>query len=136
MLKKTITYEDFNGNEHTEDFYFNLTKAELIELQTSENSGFATFLDHILATDDSKEIMAIFKRIIQGAYGVKSADGKSFVKTQQVLDQFIYSNAYSELYTELATNTEEAVKFINGIMPKNLDRDMTELEKRQAAREE
>lgn len=136
MLKKTITYEDFNGNEHTEDFYFNLTKAELIELQTSEKSGFATFLDYILATDDSEEIMAIFKRIIQGAYGVKSADGKSFVKTQLVLDQFIYSNAYSELYTELATNTEEAVKFINGIMPKNLDRDMTELEKRQAAREE
>lgn len=120
MIKKTITFEDYNGETHKEDFYFNLTKAEVLEMETIVKGGLSTILKHIVETDDTTEMVNMFKEIIHKAYGVKSADGKRFVKSNDVLEDFIYSAAYSELYMELATNENSAVEFINGIMPKGM----------------
>lgn len=120
MIKKTITFEDYNGETHKEDFYFNLTKAEVLEMETIVKGGLSTILKHIVETDDTTEMVNMFKDIIHKSYGVKSADGKRFVKSEEVLEDFIYSAAYSVLYMELATDEKAAVDFINGIMPKGM----------------
>lgn len=120
MIKKTITFEDYNGETHKEEFYFNLTKAEVLEMETIVKGGLSTILKHILETDDTTEMVNMFKEIIHKSYGVKSADGKRFVKSKEVLEDFIYSAAYSVLYMELATDENAAVDFINGIMPKGM----------------
>lgn len=120
MIKKTITFEDYNGETHKEDFYFNLTKAEVLEMETIVKGGLSTILKHIVETDDTTEMVSMFKEIIHKSYGVKSADGKRFVKSEEVLEDFIYSAAYSVLYMELATDENAAVDFINGIMPKGM----------------
>jgi hypothetical protein len=118
MLKKTITYVDFDDNERTETFYFNLSKAELAEMELSLDGGFAQKINKIVEAKDSKELISIFKGIILKSYGEKSLDGRFFVKNQRVRDDFLSSPAYNYLFMELATNTESATAFINGIMPK------------------
>ena len=120
MLKKTITFEDFDGNERTEDFYFNLTKAELTDLELSVKGGFGTLVDNITKAQDVPEIMKIFKQIIKIAYGVKSADGRRFMKSEELFEDFSQTNAYSQLYMELATDENLASAFINGILPNDL----------------
>ena len=117
MYAKKITYTDFDGNERKETFYFNFTKGELLEMQIGTNGGYDKFLKRIVESKDQGEIVKIFKEIILKAYGVKSDDGRRFIKSQEVLDDFTQTEAYSELFTELATNTESAIAFINGIMP-------------------
>lgn len=120
MLKKTITYEDFNGETVSEDFYFHLSKAELIELEMSHTGGLQEALRRIVAAEDGAAIIAEFKKIILGAYGQKSHDGRRFIKTQQLRDEFESTEAYSTLFMELVTDADAAAKFVNGIMPKNL----------------
>jgi hypothetical protein len=124
MLKKTITYEDFNGNMCTEDFFFNLTTAELTELQLSYTGGFATYLQQIVDAQDIPTLAKVFKEIVLMSYGEKTADGKRFVKRnaegRRLADEFVDSAAYSALYTELFTNDKTASDFINAILPKNL----------------
>lgn len=121
MLKKTITYTDYNGVELTEDFYFNLSKAEAIELEVGIPGGLTTMIQNIVAANDSPSIIKIFKEFILKSYGVKSPDGKRFIKNDEngrpLADKFKETEAYSELFMELATNAEEASKFINGIIP-------------------
>lgn len=117
MLKKTITYTDYNGVERTEDFYFNLTKAELTEMELSTTGGFTEMLQRIVAAQDNPTIVKIFKEIILKAYGEKSPDGKRFIKTKELADAFAQTEAYSNLFMELATDDEAAAKFINGIIP-------------------
>jgi hypothetical protein len=117
MLKKTITYTDFNGLERTEDFYFNLTKAEVAEMEMSTEGGLVQKLEKIIQTQDGKQIMAIFKDIILKAYGEKSPDGKRFVKNQDLRDAFEQTEAYSELFMECATDAEAAASFMNAIVP-------------------
>lgn len=119
MLKKTIKYTDYEGVEREEDFFFNLNKAELMELQLSTEGGLEKRLQKIIASQDSKQIIEVFKGIIVAAYGVKSDDGKRFIKNQEVKDAFVESEAYSELFMELATNADAATKFIQGIVPKD-----------------
>lgn len=121
MLKKTITYEDYNGNTRTEDFYFNLTKAELMEMEMSINGGLAEMIQRIVAAQEAPAIIKIFKDLILKAYGVKSLDGKRFMKDQDKIDEFAQSEAYSILFMELATNADAAAAFVNGIMPKDVD---------------
>ena len=121
MLKKTITYEDFNGNMRTEDFYFNLTKAELMEMEMGVKGGLAEMIQRIVAEQEAPAIMKIFKDLILKSYGRKDLDGKSFRKDQKIVDDFAQSNAYSELFMELATNADAAAAFVNGIMPKDID---------------
>lgn len=117
MLKKTITYTDYDGNERTEDFYFNLTKAECIEIEMSSDGGLSAMINKIVASQDNKRIIEIFKDIILKAYGEKSLDGKRFVKTQEIRDSFTQTEAYSQLFMELATDADAASAFINGITP-------------------
>lgn len=121
MLKKTITYTDYNGNSRTEDFYFNLTEAEVTEMELSVNGGLAEMIKRIVAAQDSKQIIEIFKDIIMRAYGEKSPDGKRFIKTQEVKDNFVQTEAYSKLFMELATDDKAAAEFINGIVPAKIE---------------
>lgn len=120
MLKKTITYKNFNDEEVTEDHFFHLSKAELVELEMSHQGGLSEALQNIIAAEDGKSIIAEFKKIILGSYGKKSPDGKRFVKTQEMRDEFESSEAYSTLFMELVTDTDKAIEFINGIVPQGL----------------
>ena len=124
MLKKTIKYTDFNDNEISEDFYFNLSKAELIEMETKSNGGLKSKLERLINTRDISAIMEMFKEIIISSYGVKSDDGKRFIKSKEITDAFVQSNAYSELYVELASNSEAAIDFITHIIPADLSKQL------------
>lgn len=119
MLKKRIKYTDYNGVEREEDFYFNLNKAEVAEMELSIKGGLAALIQQIVDTDNRPELIRIFKELILKAYGVKSLDGKRFIKNDEVRDEFVQSEAYSELFMELATNADSASDFINGIIPQN-----------------
>lgn len=127
MLKKTITYEDFNEEEITEDLFFHLSKAELVELEMSYEGGLSTALAKIIAAEDGKEIIAEFKKIILGAYGKKSLDGRRFIKTQELRDEFESTEAYSTLFMELVTNTDAAIEFVNGIIPAGMAEETAKL---------
>lgn len=117
MLKKTISYVDFDGNKRTEDFYFNLTKAEVTEMELSAEGGLAKSLEKIVQAQDNKRIIEAFKDLILRSYGEKSPDGKRFIKNQELRDSFVQTEAYSELFMELATDAEKAAGFVNGIIP-------------------
>lgn len=117
MLKKSITYIDYDGNQRTEDFYFNLNKAELTEMELSHDGGLVKMIEKIVAEKNAKRIVEIFKDLILKAYGEKSPDGKRFIKNTEVRDSFAQTEAYSELFMELATNAEAAAAFVNGITP-------------------
>ena len=117
MLKKTITYEDFDGNTVSEDFFFHLSQAELVELELSHKDGLSESLKRIIEAEDGRGIVAEFKNIILTAYGKKSDDGRQFIKNQQVREEFASTEAYSSLFMELVTDTDFAIEFINGIIP-------------------
>ena len=121
MLKKTINYVDYNGVERTEDFYFNLTKAEVTEMELSVDGGLSQMIEQLVNAKDNKQIIALFKEIILKAYGEKSADGRRFIKSKEISEAFSQTEAYSELFVELALNEDEAAKFIKGILPANLE---------------
>lgn len=125
MLKKTITYKDYNGVSRTEDFYFNLSKAEIMEMELSTTGGLTEMITKIVAAQDAPAIIKIFKDLILKAYGEKSADGKHFVKSKEIATAFSQTEAYSQLFMELATNAEEAAKFFNGIIPSNMAQEVT-----------
>lgn len=120
MIKKTITYTDYNGVERKEDFYFNLTKAELMEMEMSTTGGLAEMIQRVVDTKDVPSIIRIFKELVLKAYGEKSADGKRFIKSKELSESFAQTEAYSILFMELATDADEATKFINGIVPKDM----------------
>ena len=117
MLKKTITYTDYNGVERTEDFYFNLTKAEIMEMEMSTTGGLAEMIQRIVAAQDAPAIIKIFKDLVLRAYGEKSPDGKRFIKTKESAKAFSQTEAYSNLFMELATDADAAAAFVNGIVP-------------------
>lgn len=121
MLKKTITYTDYNGAERTEDFYFNLTKAELMEMEMSTTGGLAEMIQRIVAAQDAPAIIKIFKELVLNAYGQKSPDGKRFIKNETLKEEFSQTEAYSQLFMELAMDADAAAKFISGIIPKDID---------------
>lgn len=120
MLKKKITYLDLDDNEITEDFYFNLSKAEITEMELSREGGFAEYLKKIIASEDRAEIIATFKIIISMTVGLRSEDGKRFIKSQDISDGFMQSNAYSTMFMELLTDTTKAVEFIRGVIPSDV----------------
>lgn len=117
MLKKTITYTDYNGSERTEDFYFNLSKAEIMEMEMSTSGGLAEMITKIVAAQDAPAIIKIFKELVLKAYGEKSPDGKRFVKSEEIATAFSQTEAYSQLFMELATDADAAAAFVNGIVP-------------------
>ena len=122
MIKKTVTYVDYNGVERTEDFYFNLTKAEVAEMEMSVEGGFSKMLEEIVASKDNVKIVSLFKQMVLKAYGEKSADGRRFIKSKEISEAFSQTEAYSEIFMELALNEEAAAAFVNGIMPANLNK--------------
>lgn len=121
MLKKTFTYTDYNGVERTEDHYFNLTKAELLELEASTTGGLSEQIKRIVAAKDMPAIFDLFKSIVMKAYGKKSDDGRRFVKKDRdgylLAEEFAQTEAFSELIYELATDDKAAADFMNGIVP-------------------
>ena len=120
MLKKNVTYTDYNGNERTEDFYFNLTKAEIMEMELSTSGGLAEMIQRVVASQDSPTIVKIFKDLVLKSYGQKSLDGKRFIKNDQLREEFEQTEAYSIIFMELATDADAAAKFVNGIVPADL----------------
>lgn len=121
MLKKTMTYTDYNGVERTEDFYFNLSKAEVMEMEMSTSGGLAEMITRIVAAQDAPAIIKIFKELVLKAYGEKSPDGKHFLKEDKdgrpLSDGFKQTEAYSQLFMELATDADAAAAFVNAIVP-------------------
>lgn len=122
MLKKTITYIDYNGVERTEDFYFNLSKAEVLELEMGTTGGLTEMINKIVAAQDTPTLIKIFKDLVLRAYGEKSPDGKRFIKSDEIRDAFSQTEAYSNLFMELAIDAEAASKFFNEIIPDNVDK--------------
>lgn len=129
MLKKTITYIDFNDEKQTEDFYFHMSEAELAELELTADGGLKSWLERIIAREDGEEMVAMFKKIILGAYGKKSLDGKRFLKTQEIRDDFVSSPAYSVLFMELITDVSAMVGFVNGMVPRDLARNAEKMKR-------
>ena len=120
MLKKTINYVDYNGNERTEDFYFNLTEAEILEMEMSQTGGLAESIQRIVQAQDIPAIIKVFKDLVLRAYGVKSPDGKRFIKNDSLREDFEQTEAYSKLFMELSTNPDKAAEFINKIVPAHM----------------
>lgn len=120
MIKKTITYTDYNGVERTENFYFNLSKAEVMEMEMSAEGGMAASVQKIVDAKDAPAIIRVFKELVLKAYGIKSDDGRRFMKSKEISDAFSQTEAYSQIFMELATDTDAASKFINGIIPADL----------------
>lgn len=121
MIKKTVNYVDFNGEERVEDCYFNLTKAEVTELELSVEGGYAKLLEDVVASGDTANIIRVFKELVLKAYGIKSEDGRRFMKTKELTTEFLQTEAFSEVFMELATNAESAKAFVNGVMPANIN---------------
>ena len=120
MLKKPITYTDYNGVERTEDFYFNLSKAELMEMELGVTGGMTEMLNKIIAAKDAPSLMKTFKEMIMKAYGVKSDDGKRLIKSEELSIAFTQTEAYSVLFMELITDDKAAADFVNGIIPNEI----------------
>ena len=120
MLKKIITYTDYNGVERTEPFYFNLSKAELMEMELGVTGGMTEMLDKIIAAKDAPSLMKTFKEMIMKSYGIKSDDGKRLIKSEELSIAFTQTEAYSVLFMELITDDKAAADFVNGIIPNEI----------------
>lgn len=128
MLKKTINYTDYDGNKKTTEQYFNLNKAELLKLEMSVKGGYTAYVKRIIEAEDQPTIIEIFEDLIRRSYGVKTLDG-GFTKRKEDYDAFVSTEAYSELFMELASNSEAAAEFINGIIPADLAAQLPESNK-------
>lgn len=117
MYRDHRTYVDFNGVERTEDFYFNLSKAEIADMELSTTGGIKDMVNKILEAKDQAKLVSLFKDLIRMAYGVKSEDGRNFIKNDKVREDYFSTNAYSDLYMELATNDQFASQFFEAILP-------------------
>lgn len=121
MIKKTITYTDYNGVERIEDFFFNLTEAELVEWEYSVSGGLVATLRRIINEKDQVKLIEYFKKLVLKSYGVKSDDGRRFIKSQELSEEFSQTEAYVQIFMELAMDADAAAAFVNGITPKRLE---------------
>lgn len=127
MLKRTVNYTDLNGVPQSEEVYFNLTKAELLEMEMSTDEGFAETLRRIIDAKNNRELLAEFKKLILASYGKKSEDGRRFVKDDNDRKEFEQSLAFDQLFTEFATDANSAATFVNGIIPTDLVEEMQKM---------
>lgn len=118
MLRKTVTFKNYDGVEITKDLYFNLRKDELISMQFEENGGLDKLLIKMQNEKDSKEIMKMFEKILKASYGEKSLDGNEFIKSDEVWNRFKSSNAYEVLFMELVSDADKLTQFIDSVVPK------------------
>ena len=130
MLKKTIKYTNYNGEEQIEDFYFNLSKAELTEMELSTTGGYGEMLQGIVAAEEHTKLVPIIKDIIFKSYGEKSDDGKRFMKSPELSTAFSQTEAYSELFMEIATDADASAAFVNGIIPTDVQQNVEEATKK------
>lgn len=126
MFKKTMTYTDWNGVERTEDVYFNLSKAEILEMQLTTEGGFDSMLERMIKAKDTIALVKLYKQLILKAYGKKSEDGRRFEKSEEITREFIESPLFSDVYMELTLDDEKAQEFVRGIMPADLSRQVDE----------
>lgn len=120
MYKKLMTYEDFDGTERTEEVCFNLTEAEVMEYQLSHNGGITAMMNRIIQNQDWATMIETWKEFILMAYGVKSDDGKHFIKNDKVREDFANTVLYSDLFMELSTDDKKASEFVNNVLPKKM----------------
>lgn len=128
MIKKTIAYTDYNNNQRKEDFYFNLTKAEVARMEMGIEGGMSEMINRIVAAQDVPSLISVFEEMIQKSYGVKTPDGRGFIKRKEDLESFMSTEAYSELYMELVTDADAAAEFLNGIIPSKIDKKSVQIE--------
>lgn len=123
MIKKTINYTDYNGNARTEDHYFHFTQSEITEMELGVDGGLSEMLQKIIAAQDQPSLIKLFKKFVLDAYGEKTPDGRGFIKVDEdghrLANRFAQTEAYNVLFMELATNEEAAIKFVNGVVPKD-----------------
>ena len=120
MHKRAITYIDYDDNEVTDVFYFHISEPELIDLEVENEKGLQHFLRKIIETKDNKALVDMLKRLVLMAYGVKSDDGKRFIKNDQLRTEFSQTAAYNKLFMDLALDFNVAADFIRGILPKSM----------------
>ena len=128
MLKKTITYTDFNGEKREEDFYFHFSRAEILEKELSVEGGLGAMLRRIINAQDMPSLMKLFKELVLDAYGEKSPDGKRFIKSEELKTAFAQTEAYSILFTKLATDDEAAAEFFNALIPEEPEQNKPDVE--------
>ena len=120
MIKKTVTYTDYNGEQRTETFYFHYTEAEILDMEMSEEGSFADRIQRIIDAKDKTALMKLIKKFVIDAYGVKSEDGKRFMKNNELKTAFLECPAYSDIFMEMVTNDEIAAEFVNGVIPSTM----------------
>ena len=124
MYKIREKYEDYDGNERVEEFYFNLTKAEITDMELTTEGGMSTMLNRIIAAKDTSKLIAVFKDLILRSYGQKSPDGRRFIKSDELTKEFTETPAYSQIYLRLATDDKAATEFVNNVIPKDLQKEV------------
>ena len=120
MVVKKIKYTDFNGVEREEEFMFNLTEAEITEMELTTDGGLSDSIKKIISAQDTPEIIKTFKMLLLKSYGENSVDGRRFIKSEELTEAFTQTNAYSQFFMELATDDKAAIAFINGIIPDSM----------------
>ena len=120
MFVRPVEYVDFNGKKKTKDCYFNLNESEIIEMEVGVSGGFHDMLDKAIKSEDGKTLMALFKDLILKSYGVKSADGERFEKSEEISTAFYQTNVYNALFMELVFDAKKAAEFVNALFPKDL----------------
>ena len=120
MIKKTVTYTDYNEVERTETFYFHYTEAEILDMEMSEEGSFADRIQRIIDAKDKTALMKLIKKFVIDAYGVKSEDGKRFMKSDELKTAFLECPAYSDIFMDMVTNDEAAAEFVNGVIPSTM----------------
>lgn len=131
MLKKTITYTDYDGMERTEDFWFNLSKTELTKLDAELPGGVLGVLRKIIDKKDRKALVDFIETLILRSYGEKTLDGKRFVKTPEMAEEFMQTPAYDELFMNILSDTDSQTSFINGVIPQSMAKEIEQTDKKQ-----
>lgn len=133
MFKKTVTYKDYNDVERTETYHFHFSEAEILDMEMSVEGGFAERVQKIIDANDQTKLMKVIQKFVIDAYGVKSEDGKRFIKNEQVKTEFIESPAYSKIWMELVTNDQVAADFINNVIPADMKDQLASIAAKKAA---
>lgn len=120
MLKKTIIFDNLDGEKVTEDFYFNITKAEVMEMEIAQKGGLSSHLDEVIKSENNLEIMRIFKEILKASIGYRSENGNRFIKNEEIWLNFYQSEAYSEFLMEFFTDPKSIAVFIEAVLPKDI----------------
>lgn len=128
MLIKKITYTDYNGEERTEDFYFSLNKAEILRMDMSKRGGMEEYLKRMIAENDPEKLTIMFEELILSSYGIKSEDGKKFMKSKEISEDFKNTAAYAELFFELASDTNAVTNFLVGMLPADLAAEVSKMD--------